>query len=64
LEPAFHFGAGFLLRLMSCACARRFRLLLAETVIYLIGTFGITIFGNVPLNNTPNRFDLKTATGE
>ncbi len=26
-------------------------LLLASTIIYLIGTFGVTAFGNVPLNN-------------
>jgi len=24
---------------------------LASTIIYLIGTFGVTAFGNVPLNN-------------
>lgn len=28
-----------------------FVLVLASTIIYLIGTFGITAFGNVPLNN-------------
>jgi uncharacterized membrane protein len=28
-----------------------FWLLLASAVIYLIGTFGVTAFGNVPLNN-------------
>ncbi len=28
-----------------------FWLVLASTIIYLIGTFGITAFGNVPLNN-------------
>lgn len=26
-------------------------LVLASTIIYLIGTFGVTAFGNVPLNN-------------
>lgn len=39
----------------------RFTLLLAATAIYLIGTFGVTIFGNVPLNNTLDRFDLESA---
>jgi uncharacterized membrane protein len=28
-----------------------FGLVLASTIIYLIGTFGVTAFGNVPLNN-------------
>lgn len=28
-----------------------FILVLASTIIYLIGTFGVTAFGNVPLNN-------------
>ena len=40
----------------------RFWFLLAATVIYLIGTFGVTIFGNVPLNNTLDRFDLQSAS--
>lgn len=40
----------------------RFGLLSAATVIYLIGTFGVTIFGNVPMNNTLNRFDLQAAS--
>lgn len=41
-----------------------FWLLLAATVTYLIGTFGVTIFGNVPLNNILDRFDLDSATEE
>ncbi len=40
----------------------RFWLLLAATIIYLIGTFGVTIFGNVPLNDALDRFDLQTAS--
>ena len=42
----------------------RFWFLLAATIIYLIGTFGVTVFGNVPLNNTLERFSLKSATEE
>lgn len=42
----------------------RFALLLGATVIYTIGTFGVTIFGNVPLNNTLDRFNLESATAE
>ncbi len=40
----------------------RFWFLLAATIIYLIGTFGITIFGNIPLNNSLDRFDLQAAS--
>ena len=39
----------------------QFWLLLAATVIYTIGVMGVTIFGNVPLNNRLDSFDLKTA---
>lgn len=39
----------------------RFWFLLAATIIYLIGTFGVTMFGNVPLNNALDRFDLESA---
>ena len=42
----------------------RFTLLFAATVIYLIGTFGVTIFGNVPLNNTLDSFKPESATDE
>ncbi len=42
----------------------KFALLLSATVIYLIGNFGVTIAGNVPLNNTIESFDLNTATDE
>lgn len=40
----------------------RFWLLLAAAVVYLTGTFGVTVFGNVPLNNRLDRFDLKAAS--
>lgn len=42
----------------------RFWFLLSATVIFLIGTFGVTIAGNVPLNNQLDRFDLESATDE
>lgn len=42
----------------------RFSLLLAAFLIYIAGNFGVTVFGNVPLNNRLERFDLKTATDE
>lgn len=40
-----------------------FVLVLVSTIIYLIGTFGVTAFGNVPLNNELEALtitDLKT----
>jgi uncharacterized membrane protein len=42
----------------------RFALLLAAAIIYLIGNFGVTMFGNVPLNNTLDRFNLESASDE
>ncbi len=49
---------------LSSGTSPRFALLLAATVIYLTGTFGVTVFGNVPLNNALDRFDLESATDE
>jgi uncharacterized membrane protein len=37
-------------------------LLLAATAVYLIGVLGVTIFGNVPLNETLDVFPLQSAT--
>jgi uncharacterized membrane protein len=39
----------------------RFLLLLAAAIVYSIGSFGVTIFGNVPLNDMLANVDLKTA---
>jgi len=41
-----------------------FALLLAAAVIYLIGNFGVTVFGNVPMNNVLDRFNPETASDE
>lgn len=61
------FGAPLLL-IISTALhygePNRFWVLLAAAVIYLVGNFGVTIFGNVPLNNTLDRFNLEAATEE
>lgn len=35
-----------------------FGLILASAIIYLIGTFGVTAFGNVPLNNELEALDF------
>lgn len=42
----------------------RFYPLLAASVIYLTGNFGVTIAGNVPLNNRLETFDSNSATDE
>jgi uncharacterized membrane protein len=42
----------------------RFYLLLAATLVYAIGTFGVTIMGNVPLNNALDAFNISAASPE
>lgn len=42
--------------------APKFLLLLAAFILYACGTFGVTIFGNVPLNEALAAFDLKNAS--
>ena len=37
-------------------------LLLSATLIYVIGVFGVTMFGNVPLNEQLAKFSISTAT--
>lgn len=39
----------------------RFWLLLGASALYLIGVIGITMFGNVPLNNSLDAFNLQAA---
>lgn len=41
-----------------------FRLALAATVIYFIGVFGVTVFGNIPLNNALDKFNMDGASAE
>jgi uncharacterized membrane protein len=41
-----------------------FGFLLTASLIYLIGVFGVTLLGNVPLNNTLASFSISTATIE
>src|SRR5664279_119330 len=40
----------------------KFFLILCATIIYLAGTFCVTAFGNIPLNNTLEKFDLLNAS--
>ena len=41
-----------------------FYYLLAATLVYAIGLFGVTMLGNVPLNNLLDRFDISNASTE
>ena len=40
----------------------RFWLLLAAAIIYLTGVFGVTVVGNIPLNNALEKFNLLNAS--
>ncbi|MCF2446830.1 DUF1772 domain-containing protein [Dyadobacter sp. CY345] len=42
----------------------RFWLLFAATLLYWIGTFGVTIFGNIPLNDALADFNTSAASAE
>lgn len=42
----------------------RFWLLLGASLLYAIGTFGVTITGNVPMNEVMDKFDLTKASAE
>jgi len=41
-----------------------FYILLAATIIYAVGTFGVTMLGNVPLNEALDRFNADSASME
>lgn len=41
-----------------------FWMLLAATIIYLAGVFGVTAAGNIPLNNALDKFNVVEATKE
>lgn len=42
----------------------RFWLLLGAFLIYTIGVMGVTMFGNVPLNNQLDRFEMQNASAQ
>ncbi|MEO5997585.1 MAG: anthrone oxygenase family protein [Chitinophagaceae bacterium] len=44
--------------------SNRFIILLIATAIYIVAVFGITMFGNVPLNNALDLFNVKSASVE
>ena len=39
-----------------------FYLVLAAAIVYAVGTFGVTMFGNVPLNNVLDKFNVASAS--
>ncbi|MEM1322070.1 MAG: DUF1772 domain-containing protein [Bacteroidota bacterium] len=64
LNPAFYLifmGSPLLLAISTVQqynSGTTFWLLLAATLLYLFGTFGVTIFGNVPLNDALEALEL------
>lgn len=72
LNPAFFlifFGSPLMLgfsTVFQYKTGTIFWFLLAATLFYLIGTFGVTIFGNVPLNDALEALELKelSSTGK
>jgi uncharacterized membrane protein len=53
------FGAATLLPICSYM---QYNQLLTATIIYLAGVMAVTIFGNIPLNQTLDKFNLTNAT--
>jgi uncharacterized membrane protein len=41
----------------------QFALLLASSVLYIAGSFGLTMMGNVPLNQRLAKFNVAKASG-
>jgi uncharacterized membrane protein len=69
LNPAFFFsfiGSLILLPLAtwtnSAEGSVKFYLLLAATICYVVGVFGVTVAGNVPMNDSLAAFDSSTAS--
>jgi uncharacterized membrane protein len=61
------FGAALLLPLSTYLffdVAMVFELLIGATSIYWVGVMGITIWGNVPLNNSLDTFQMESASEE
>lgn len=72
LNPVFFFSfMGTLILLpistylsYSPSLSPRFWLLLSATLLYVVAVFGVTMFGNVPLNDALDKFNLSTATAD
>lgn len=70
LNPVFFMsfmGTAILLPVMTFILRGQnpaFLFLLSATLVYLIGVFGITMVGNVPLNNQLDQFDIMNSSTE
>lgn len=70
LNPAFFlifFGSLILLivsAIQHVQAGLTFWLMLAAALTYLVGTFGVTALGNVPLNNSLDVLELSELTGD
>lgn len=72
LNPVFlsvFMGAVILLpigtyRVYTSPASLSFYLLLAASILYIVGVFGVTMAGNVPLNDKLDAFNLSAATPE
>jgi uncharacterized membrane protein len=70
LNPVFFLsfmGTAFLLPISTFLYRGQnlvFILLLMATLAYLIGVFGVTMFGNVPLNDQLDKFDIINSSAE
>jgi uncharacterized membrane protein len=49
---------------LSWGDTNQFTLLTLASILYIIGTFGLTMQGNVPLNNKLDKFDLHHASAK
>ena len=71
-NPIFFIGFfGALILLPVCTYLKfsrpvslNFWLLLTATLVYFIGSFAVTAIGNIPLNNTLDKFDITTTSNE
>ena len=52
LSTWLHYRAGL---------SNAFMLMLIATLVYVIGVFGVTMFGNVPLNDAMDKFNVSSA---
>lgn len=70
LNPVFFIsfmGTAFLLPISTFIYRGQnpvFLLLLLATLAYLIGVFGVTVVGNVPLNDQLDQFDIANSTSQ
>ncbi|MEK7434972.1 MAG: anthrone oxygenase family protein [Cyanobacteriota bacterium] len=42
----------------------KFLFILASTIFYVIGVFGVTVLGNIPLNEKLDKFNLQSSSSE